>query len=178
MKTKHPFLLAAFVMLVDVVGAQTLNIYTAIELNFFAQAGAIYQVQTSSDLITWTNCDLPIFGNGSQWSKTYSTRTQSKTFYRITTPSIDSGLVGFYTLNGNAYDYSSHTNNGTVSGAIITTDRFGNTNGAFSFVGDGSTEISIPDSPSLDIKNAVTLVAWIKTKGGGYVHKLLSLASL
>lgn len=34
---------------------------------------------------------------------------------------------------------------------------------------DGS-DIEIPDSPSLDISNAITLAAWIKTDGGGYAQ--------
>jgi hypothetical protein len=147
-----------------------LNIYTAIELDFLTQTGSIYQVQQSPDLSTWTNFDLPIFGNGNEWSKTYSTRAQSKSFYRITTPVPDSSLVGFYALNGNVYDYSGNTNNGLVSGAIATTDRHGNTNGAFYFSGDGSNYISIPDSPSLDITNAITLTAWFKSVGGGYAQ--------
>jgi hypothetical protein len=173
MKIKH-FLCLACVILACKGEAQTnpptLNIYTAIELGFLTQTGTVYQVQQSPDLSTWTNFDLLIFGDGNEWSKTYSTRAQSKSFYRITTPSPDSSLVGFYAFNGNAYDYSDNTNNGSNSGAVATTDRFGNTNGAFYFMGDGSAYISIPDSPSLDITNCITLTAWFKTAGGGYAQ--------
>lgn len=171
MKTKSLFSVALCLMLSYGVKAQTptLNIYTAIELGFLTQTGTVYQVQQSQDLSSWTNFDFPIYGDGGAWAKTYSTRAQSKNFYRVTTPNPDSSLVGFYPLNGNAYDFSGHTNSGTVLGAIAATDRFGNTNGAFYFAGDGS-DIEIPDSPSLDISNSITLAAWIKTGGGGYAQ--------
>jgi hypothetical protein len=171
MKLKFISILALCLVLSYGAKAQTptINIYTAIELDFLTQTGMVYQVQQSQDLSNWTNFDFPIFGDGSEWAKTYSTLAQSKNFYRITIPSLDSSLVGFYPLNGNAYDFSGHTNNGAILGAIPATDRFGNTNGAFYFAGDGS-DIEIPDSPSLDISNAITLAAWIKTDGGGYAQ--------
>ena len=48
---------------------------------------------------------------------------------------LDSGLVTYYSFNGNANDESVNGNNGTVNGATLTTDRFGNTNKAYSFDG-------------------------------------------
>lgn len=45
------------------------------------------------------------------------------------------GLVGYYPFTGNANDYSGNNLNGTVSGATLTTDRFGNPNCAYSFNG-------------------------------------------
>jgi len=42
-------------------------------------------------------------------------------------------LVAYYPFNGNANDESGNGNDGTVNGAILTTDRFGNTNSAYSF---------------------------------------------
>jgi hypothetical protein len=45
------------------------------------------------------------------------------------------GLVAYYPFNGNANDESTNANNGTVYGAILTTDRFGNADSAFSFNG-------------------------------------------
>jgi hypothetical protein len=55
------------------------------------------------------------------------------------------GLVGWWPFNGNANDESGNGNNGSVNGATLTTDRFGNTNKAYSFDGidDG---IITPDS--------------------------------
>ena len=45
------------------------------------------------------------------------------------------GLQGWWPFNGNAIDESTNTNDGTVNGATLTTDRFGNTNAAYSFNG-------------------------------------------
>jgi hypothetical protein len=45
------------------------------------------------------------------------------------------GLVGWWPFNGNANDESGNGNNGTVNGATLTTDRFGNSNKAYSFNG-------------------------------------------
>ena len=43
------------------------------------------------------------------------------------------GLVGWWPFNGNATDESINTNDGTVNGATLTADRFGNANSAYSF---------------------------------------------
>ena len=48
---------------------------------------------------------------------------------------LDSGLVAYYPFNGNANDESVNGNNGTVNGATLTTDRFGNANKPYSFDG-------------------------------------------
>jgi hypothetical protein len=45
------------------------------------------------------------------------------------------GLVGWWPFNGNANDESGAGNNGTVNGATLTADRFGNVNKAYSFDG-------------------------------------------
>ncbi|MBI5324006.1 MAG: hypothetical protein HZB41_01780 [Ignavibacteriae bacterium] len=45
------------------------------------------------------------------------------------------GLTSFYPFNGNANDEGGNGNHGTVYGASLTTDRFGNPNRAYSFNG-------------------------------------------
>jgi hypothetical protein len=45
------------------------------------------------------------------------------------------GLVGWWPFNGNANDESGNGNNGTVNGATLTIDRFGNANQAYGFDG-------------------------------------------
>jgi len=45
------------------------------------------------------------------------------------------GLVGYWPFSGNANDASGNGNNGVVSGATLTNDRFGNPNSAYSFNG-------------------------------------------
>ena len=58
------------------------------------------------------------------------------------------GLVGWWPFNGNANDESGNNNNGTVNGATLTADRFGNVNKAYSFV--GGNNINIPNNISID----------------------------
>jgi hypothetical protein len=49
--------------------------------------------------------------------------------------SLSNGLVAYYPFNGNANDESGNGHHGTVNGATLTTDRFGNSNVAYSFDG-------------------------------------------
>ncbi|MDC0015328.1 gliding motility-associated C-terminal domain-containing protein [Flavobacteriales bacterium] len=48
---------------------------------------------------------------------------------------LQTGLVGYWPFCGNANDESGNGNNGTVNGATLTTDRFGNANSAYDFDG-------------------------------------------
>ena len=68
------------------------------------------------------------------------------------------GLVGYWPFNGNANDESGNGNNGTVNGATLTTDRFGNSGKAYSFDGN-SNFISIQNTNTLSPQN-ITLSAW------------------
>jgi hypothetical protein len=75
------------------------------------------------------------------------------------------GLVGWWPFNGNANDESGNGNNGTVNGATLTTDRFGNTDKAYSFDGNADNIIYSP------INNAqeITISSWVfvESNGGG-----------
>ncbi len=71
------------------------------------------------------------------------------------------GLVGYWPFNGNANDQSGNGNNGTVNGATLTTDRFGNSNSAYNFDGI-SNFISVPNSSTLNISgNQITISMWV-----------------
>ncbi|MDC1370272.1 hypothetical protein N8289_00365, partial [Flavobacteriales bacterium] len=52
---------------------------------------------------------------------------------------LQTGLVGYWPFCGNANDESGNGNNGTVNGATLTTDKFGNTNSAYDFSGSAQT---------------------------------------
>jgi uncharacterized protein (TIGR02145 family) len=51
------------------------------------------------------------------------------------------GLVGWWPFNGNANDESGNGNHGTVNGATLAADRFGNPGKAYSF--DGNSKINL-----------------------------------
>ena len=70
------------------------------------------------------------------------------------------GLVAEYLFNGNANDTSDNNNNGTVSGAALTTDKDGKSNNAYLF--DGVDDyIEVLNSPSLqNITTELTISVW------------------
>jgi hypothetical protein len=69
------------------------------------------------------------------------------------------GLVGWWPFNGNAIDESINTNDGTVNGAALTADRFGNANSAYSF--DGLNDnIIIQNNPQIN-PTSITISGWI-----------------
>jgi uncharacterized delta-60 repeat protein len=85
------------------------------------------------------------------------------------------GLVAYYPFNGNANDVTGNGNNGTNNGAILTADRFGNTNSAYQF--DGSSSYLDFGSPSdLAFTNNFTLTAWCRFSGGSQNPRILSSA--
>jgi hypothetical protein len=73
--------------------------------------------------------------------------------------SLTNGLVAYYPFTGNANDASGNGNNGTVYGATLAPDRFGQSNQAYHF--NGSSRIFIGNS-TLVSGSALTLAAWIK----------------
>ena len=80
---------------------------------------------------------------------------------RDTTIQQTGDLVAFYPFSGDANDASGFNNNGTVSGAVLTTDRWGNTASAYFFDGINDN-IRVLSSPSLNFQNSVTINFWIK----------------
>jgi hypothetical protein len=81
------------------------------------------------------------------------------------------GLIAYYPFHGNANDESGNGNNGTVFGAALTSDRFGNPNNAYSF--DGNDRIDVPDDPSLTLNSdQFTILSWVQFSAfgvdGGY----------
>jgi hypothetical protein len=76
-----------------------------------------------------------------------------------------SGLVGWWPFSGNANDSSGNNNNGTVMGATLTIDRFGNANSAYQFDGS-SSYITIPNSSSLQSPGyRLSMTAWVNLAG-------------
>jgi len=73
-------------------------------------------------------------------------------------PSLKEGLVAYYPFNGNTNDSSNYKNNGISNGAILTTDRFGKVNSAYSF--NGYSEIIAPNQNYLNITNNISISAW------------------
>ena len=71
------------------------------------------------------------------------------------------GLVGYWGFNGNAYDQSGNGLNGIVSGATLSTDRFGNTGSAYSFL-NGNQFITLPTPKNNTFINSMSYSLWYK----------------
>ena len=111
------------------------------------------------------------------WNRDLSA-AEVQTLYNSTKPkmstgSISSGLVGHWALNSEGYnsvtgrvtDKTPYENHGTNSGANLTTDRMGQSNGAMYF--DGSNYISVPYS--FGQPNTISISAWFKTTSNGII---------
>ena len=84
-----------------------------------------------------------------------------------------SGLVGWWPFNGNATDESVNTNDGTIYGATLTTDRFGVVNSAYNFNGV-SNYIEVLSNAQLSFSSAYSISAWVNFStfnSGGYPYQ-------
>jgi len=80
---------------------------------------------------------------------------------QISLADLSDGLVARYTFDGNANDSSDNGLHGTVYGATLSRDRFGNLDCAYHF--DGIDDyIRVADDPRLDGMSALTLSVWIQ----------------
>jgi hypothetical protein len=69
-------------------------------------------------------------------------------------------LVSYYPFSGNANDESGSSNHGTVSGAVLVSDRFNNPNSAYLFDGINDN-IEVQNSSSLNFQSACTINFWM-----------------
>jgi hypothetical protein len=76
---------------------------------------------------------------------------------------LQNGLVGYWPFCGNANDASGNGNNGTVNGATLTTDRFGNANRAYSFDGSlTSAPFILTNTPFQVNSNQFSISFWLQ----------------
>jgi hypothetical protein len=77
---------------------------------------------------------------------------------------LDSGLVAYYPFTGNPGDSSGNNYHGTVSGASLTTDRFGVSNKAYTFNGSNNyIRSSVTTIPQNNEERSV--LAWVRSSG-------------
>lgn len=86
---------------------------------------------------------------------------------------ITSGLVGWWSFNGNANDISGNGNNATTNNATLTTGQNGSSNAAYAFNGFSGGIIT----PSINtLGNSFTGTSWFKTTTPGDM-KIISTSS-
>jgi hypothetical protein len=88
---------------------------------------------------------------------------------------LNNGLVAYYPFNGDAKDESGNENDAIENTAILTPDRFGNSNSAYAF--DGTNYIVVPNSSSLSLTNGLSLVSWVKLNNSSLDQKIVGKAT-
>ena len=89
--------------------------------------------------------------------------------------STQSGLVGWWKLNGNAKDSTPLANGGTYgAGNAAAADRKGMTSEATSFNGTSNSIITIGNPSDLNITGAITLSAWVKLNDNANYSPIIS----
>jgi hypothetical protein len=130
----------------------TYSLYSGSELNLFSnEIAAEYNYQwqyRQNDTLAWNNISAQ---TNSQFSITKTSMSDAgyyrclvkepetnkffyETVYEVNVL-LEEGLLGSWTFDGNANDNSGYENHGTVNGATLTEDRFGNANSAYVFDG-------------------------------------------
>jgi gliding motility-associated-like protein len=82
---------------------------------------------------------------------------------------LKAGLKAYYPFSGNANDVSGNNNNGTVTGATLTTDRFGNANSAYSFNGSSFIDLGNISGVGYSSSQDITMSFWINEGASGTV---------
>ncbi len=77
-------------------------------------------------------------------------------------PDLNSGTVASYPFNGNANDESGNGHNGTVAGATLTTNRFGDADSAYSFDGVNDQILLDSDVMAVERTDAFSHSFWIR----------------
>jgi len=75
------------------------------------------------------------------------------------------GMVGYWSFTGNADDESGNGNHGTVHGASLTEDRFGNSNSAYLF--DGTNDRIYIGNNLLMQGDSISFSCWFKSETTG-----------
>jgi hypothetical protein len=91
---------------------------------------------------------------------------------------LTNGLVAYYPFNGDAKDASGNKNDGVVSGAVLSPDRFGNQDHAYSFPVQNGAKIVVPYSSSIAVQSGLTMAAWMLMDGGtpaGYPPRIMEI---
>ena len=126
--------------------------YQEIQQLYQDQTGQLESTLTCS--ITSSNT-TPCAGE----SVTLSVNTTGGDVSSLLPANLQTGLVGYYPFNGNANDESGNGNNGAVSGAILSADRFGNVANSFSFSAPNDV-ITLPSPIAGTYSNAMSYSCW------------------
>ncbi|MFK7926022.1 MAG: LamG-like jellyroll fold domain-containing protein, partial [Bacteroidia bacterium] len=143
---------------INLVGVSLPNDAIILSLTFHIKAGQANGT-VSPISIDGTETDLGYVDSNFNFNNSIGVTNGTVTTL-ITQLSLQDSLIAWYPFDGDPLDYSGNDNHGTLGGAVLTTDRFGNANSAFSFNGS-SDFISIANNQKLQPQLPVTLSAWV-----------------
>lgn len=110
--------------------------------------------------------------------KCYSLTGIMGVLFLATTAQPDTGLIGQYSLSGNANNLSGNLSDGVISGTLgPAADRFGNAGCAFAFPGTATDIITIPDaSDDFSAQGEFSVSLWYQgsSENLGDLERLLS----
>jgi hypothetical protein len=137
------------------------------DFSLIGSVGANSNSYTDNGLTKSTAYTYRIFPYNANQNGGYSNDATDTTF-----PDITSGLVAYYPFSGNAGDSSGNSNHGTVNGATLTSDRFGNINKAYEF---NNNTITVPHNSSLGFTQdkAFSVSLWAFRTGTQPVQHLI-----
>jgi hypothetical protein len=105
-----------------------------------------------------TPSDVSIMPHSLSFQEQKTVFAEKKT-WSITVNDALPGPIAYYPFNGNANDMSGNGHDGVVNGAVLATDRYGNSNSAYSFDGLNDS-IDLTNTGSFNF-SAFTLSAWV-----------------
>ena len=86
---------------------------------------------------------------------------------KISAQAIDSAVAACYPFDGSALDMSGNGHHGTVIGATLSSDRFGNPNSCYYF--NGTTDyIAVPVFNTIVPTDEITISFWAKSDSSDY----------
>ncbi|MBL8027669.1 MAG: immunoglobulin domain-containing protein, partial [Fibrobacteres bacterium] len=122
---------------------------------------------TSAGVLTWTPVSDDVGAKHVSVRSSDGTGGADTVSWTITVSPDPVGLKAYYPFIGNANDISGNGNNGTVSGATLTADRFGASNNAY-FINTGSNYIDmgtgIPKDSTYSINFWINTSQWVTSK--------------
>ena len=150
-------------------------------------SGYRIRVISSNPVVTGTDNGLNLIINTSSASVAVVANIDvcSGSSVALSIGQLRDGLLASYPFNGNAIDASGNGKNGTVYGATLTADRFGNANSAYSFNGTNNYIATTLDNLA---GSELTIAYWFKGNnpqsavrqqdGGNYVVAGWSIPTL
>jgi uncharacterized protein (TIGR02145 family) len=123
-----------------------------------------------------TSASSSLINCGESSTLTASSTSTSQPCIKVDLPAtLQNGLVGYWPFCGNANDASGNGNNGTVNGATLTTDRFGNVGSAYSL--DGVNDY-ISVSNSLFTQGPFSFSGWVYCNNNSYFNPIVGFGEL